>query len=155
MDQPKYRCHKCLNEIEDPAHACPNCGWLQDSPVPEGALAPETVLAGRYFVGRAAYQNAECFVYAAFDQEEDARIWLREFFPHKIARRSHTSQEVLVAAENRCAFEDWREDFRELYTKTKEAATLRAVTPVLDVFEWGERYTRWKSTSRPCRCVST
>jgi len=138
MDQLKhYRCHKCMNEIADPAQPCPGCGWHQDTPAPEGALQPGTLLAGRYYVGRAAYQNAECFVYAAYDREEDLRIWLREFFPHQIARRGLTGQDVLVPAENRIAFEDWREDFRQLYTDLKKVGHLHAVTPVLELFDAG------------------
>lgn len=137
MDQLKYRCHKCLQEIADRTEACPNCGWHQDTPAPEGALAPETVLVGRYQVGRAAYQNAECFVYAAFDREEDARIWLREFCPHSLVRRSHTSHELMVLPEKRREFEDWKEDFRQLYTDQHKAGVCQGITPVLDVFEWG------------------
>lgn len=138
MDQQKeYRCHRCMNQVADPGQPCPNCGWHQDTPAPEGALKPQTVLGERYFVGRAAYQNAECFVYAAYDREEDARVWLREFFPHQIARRGHTGQEVLVSAENRLAFEDWREDFRQLYTDLQRVGNLHAVTPVLELFDWG------------------
>ncbi len=136
MDQLKfYRCHKCMKEIEDPAQPCPHCGWHQESPVPEGALQPETVLCGRFFVGRAAFQNAECFVYAAYDREEDARVWLREFFPGALARRGHTGQEVLVSDRNRLAFADWREDFRLLYTDLQNAGRLSAITPVLGLFE--------------------
>ncbi len=138
MDQLKqYRCHKCMNEISDPGQPCSNCGWHQDTPAPEGALQPGSVLAGRYYIGRAAYQNAECFVYAAYDKEEDARIWLREFFPHHMARRGLTGQEVLVTAENLIDFEDWREDFRQLYADLKKVGHLHAVTPVLEVFEGG------------------
>lgn len=138
MDHNKcYRCHRCMNEIADPGQPCPGCGWHQGTPAPEGALSPQTVLLDRYFVGRAAYQNAECFVYAAYDREEDARIWLREFFPHQLARRGHTGQEVLVSAENRLAFEDWREDFRQLYTDLQRVGNLHAVTPVLQLFDWG------------------
>ena len=138
MDQLKhYRCHKCMNEIADPGQPCAICGWHQDTPAPEGALQPETLLADRYFVGRAAYQNAECFVYAAYDRAEDARVWLREFYPHQIARRGHTGHEVLFAAENRIAFEDWREDFRQLYADLKKVGHLHAVTPVVEMFEEG------------------
>ena len=138
MDQLKqYRCHKCMNEIADPAQPCPDCGWHQDTPAPEGALQPGTILGGRYYVGRAAYQNAECFVYAAYDREEDARFWLREFFPHQIARRGHSGQDVLVSAENRIAYQDWREDFRQLYTDLKKVGHLHAVTPVMDLFDGG------------------
>ena len=100
-------------------------------------MQPGTILADRYYVGRAAYQNAECFVYAAYDREEDVRFWLREFFPHQIARRGHTGQEVLVSAENRIAYEDWREDFRQLYTDHKKVGHLHAVTPVLELFDGG------------------
>lgn len=138
MDQLKsYRCHRCMKEIADPARPCPGCGWHQDTPAPEGALRPETVLCDRYFVGRAAYQNAECFVYAAYDREEDARIWLREFFPKELARRGHTGQEVLVAEQNRAAFADWREDFRQLYGDLEGAGRMNAITPVIALFEWG------------------
>ncbi|MBR5559296.1 MAG: PASTA domain-containing protein [Oscillospiraceae bacterium] len=137
MDLKHYRCHKCMNEIADPGQPCAICGWHQDTPAPEGALQPETVLADRYFVGRAAFQNAECFVYAAYDRAEDARVWLREFYPHQIARRGHTDHEVLYAAEDRIAFEDWREDFRQLYSDLKKVGHLHAVTPVVEMFEEG------------------
>ena len=137
MDQSKYRCQRCLNEIDDRAQPCPNCGWHQDTPAPEGALTPETVLVDRYQVGRAAYQNAECVVYAAFDREEDARVWLREFCPHSLVRRSHTSHELMVLPEKRREFEDWKEDFRQLYTDLHKMGYQQGITPVLDVFEWG------------------
>ena len=133
----KRRCYGCMNYIEDVSQPCPVCGWRQDSPSPGGAAAPGTLLRGRYLVGKVFSQNAESCVYVAFDQQEDARVWLREFFPAQLARRSHSDQSLLVNEACQAEYDQWRDDFRDLFSDVLAAGFVRVFVPVLDVFDCG------------------
>ena len=48
-----FRCMGCMEEFDDSLNTCPHCGYKRGTP-PRDAydLPPETILNGRYIVGR-------------------------------------------------------------------------------------------------------
>ena len=58
-----FRCMGCMAEIPQNAAQCPHCGYLRGTPPMEAYhLEPETILQGRYIVGRVlgySYQETD------------------------------------------------------------------------------------------------
>ena len=68
--------------------------FTEDQKRPKGALALNTVLRGRYTVGRALGGGGLAFTYAAYDQKAKRAVSVREFFPGAFARRAPDGQAV-------------------------------------------------------------
>ena len=75
-------CRNCFAALpEGPGNVpCPSCGWDNSKSQPRDALPFDTVLAGRYQVGRAKARNGEGFTYAALDLTNRKTVEVREFF---------------------------------------------------------------------------
>ncbi len=129
------RCYNCMNLIEGQSKVCPDCDWRQDAPPPEGALRPGSLILGRYFVGRLCSQNTESCLYSCFDTEEDVRVWIREFFPVTLARRSHSDQGLRATPEQQNIFEEYRQEYRELFLGASKLGHINGIVPVQDCFE--------------------
>ncbi len=129
------RCYSCMNLISGASKTCPECDWRQDAPPPEGALRPGSLLLGRYFVGRLYSQNAESCVYTCFDQEEDVRVWLREFFPITLVRRTHSDQSLVATPQCSDAFEQYKQEYKELFAHALDMGHINGIVPVSDCFE--------------------
>ena len=82
-------CRNCFAALpEGPGNIpCPSCGWDNSKSQPRDALPFDTVLAGRYQVGRAKARNGEGFTYAALDLTNRKTVEVREFFPTPLAAR--------------------------------------------------------------------
>ncbi len=82
-----FRCMGCMEEFDDSLNTCPHCGYKRGTP-PRDAydLPPETILNGRYIVGRKlakqeSQKAGEKYTYLGFDCANNQKIVLREFFP--------------------------------------------------------------------------
>ena len=82
-----FRCMGCMEEFDDGLNTCPHCGYKRGTP-PRDAydLPPETILNGRYIVGRKlakqeSQKAGEKYTYLGFDCANNQKIVLREFFP--------------------------------------------------------------------------
>ena len=81
------RCLNCMEEIEDAI--CPKCGYnfykiYEQSPM---ALKGNTVLGGRYLVGRMLGQGGFGITYDGTDLKLQMHIAIKEYFPRQVAER--------------------------------------------------------------------
>lgn len=127
-------CMGCMAPIDDQDTPCPLCGWRRDTLVDPQYLSPGTVLDGRYLVGRVYSHSAESALYIGLDQEEDTKVWVREFVPCGIVRRGHTNQGLLVKKEMAGQYSDWLEDFTELMTDLHGVGFSGPGVPILEQF---------------------
>ena len=67
MKTEERRCMNCMEPLfED--HTCLKCGHLVDEPQLPLALPYETLLQGRYLVGRAKKHGSQGFTYIGYDK---------------------------------------------------------------------------------------
>lgn len=75
-----YYCIYCMTEIpEETKECCPCCGAARSNyKPPEGLLRPESLLCGRYYIGRASRSDSSGVTYLAYDTVMSRRVSLRQ-----------------------------------------------------------------------------
>ncbi|MBE6729589.1 MAG: PASTA domain-containing protein [Ruminococcaceae bacterium] len=125
-------CMGCMNDNggED---TCPICGYVAGTPNPDGTLPIKTRIHGRYFIGKVIESNGEGVTYIGWDNDENAIINIREFFPVPLAKRN-SDLSVGMTDGNEYSYNTALLDFIEL-GKSLQGVSLAAVPEVLDVIE--------------------
>ena len=135
-------CRNCFAALpEGPGNIpCPSCGWDNSKSQPRDALPFDTVLAGRYQVGRAKARNGEGFTYAALDLTNRKTVEVREFFPTPLAAREGVMVEPVSGQAS--LFGQYLDDFIELSKGISRLREVSVVQSVLEIFqENGTAYT--------------
>lgn len=90
-------CLCCMDGERGPEQICPVCGCgplvKQEPPY---ALQPESIVHGRYLVGRVLGQGGFGITYLAYDLVNNQKVVLKELFPTMMVRRVPGATEVSV-----------------------------------------------------------
>ncbi|MBQ9994507.1 MAG: PASTA domain-containing protein [Clostridia bacterium] len=127
-------CLGCMNP-KGSSPECPKCGYIEGTPQILPALAPGTILAQRYLVGKRLSSNGEGITYIAFDNETGRKVTIREFLPPTLCKRVKGIDAVRVNSNAELVYRDYLSDFLEISRAVSRLADVPAVTPVLDIFE--------------------
>ena len=117
---------------------CPHCGYDPNRVKgQEYALPPQTILAGKYLVGRMLGQGGFGITYIGWDIALERKVAIKEYYPNGLVGRSQTSRVQLVWYSGPLA-EQARKDgmdafLREARKMTKVSAIPRVVQ-VRDLF---------------------
>lgn len=130
----RYLCMKCMRQLGN-SPVCPYCGHDNQSPQNAPYLPKRTVLAGRYLVGVADSHNGDGITYVGFDLSQKSPVYIREFFPERIAARARDTKNVLILEGSEILFEDSLYSFLDLWRKLARLRDLSALLPVYDIFE--------------------
>ena len=108
------KCMGCMSEYEENLAVCPICGYSDDVSREQAKLVPdalpaETILQGRFIVGRILGINHFSILYIAWDALLLRRVVIRELFPFdfcardglNLIARNGPSQEVFAQLINR------------------------------------------------------
>lgn len=83
-----FRCMGCMAENPQNAPQCPHCGYLRGTPPMEAYhLEPETILQGRYIVGRVLGYGGFGVTYIGWDAMLERIVAIKEFLPSTFATR--------------------------------------------------------------------
>lgn len=109
------RCMNCMSEYNEQNSRCPRCGFSEEEmngaqKLPEDILKPETVLQGRFVIGRPLSCSDYSFVYLAWDGVLRRCVAIREYFPGRFARRAG-NEVVCRSGREKNFFENGKEDF--------------------------------------------
>ena len=74
-------CSNCLSNADSGLPACPYCGQSFENTNPAGTLPVNTLLAGRYTIGRVLALDGEGVLYAAIDNSATRRVVVKEYVP--------------------------------------------------------------------------
>lgn len=131
--------NKCLGCMENyQGTPCPHCGYDPNRVKgQEYTLPPQTILAGKYLVGRMLGQGGFGITYIGWDIALERKIAIKEYYPNGLVGRSQTSRVQLVWYSGPLA-EQARKDgmdafLREARKMTKVSAIPRVVQ-VRDLF---------------------
>lgn len=129
-------CMNCFAGMRpEEGDVCPVCGWDNSAPqIPDG-LKYHTVLSGRYFVGRAKYQNGEGITYAGMDLNTKKVVEIREFYPIGMVTRNADIQTVSPLEEKTGEYSRLLDQFVELSRNVSRLRELSVIHSVLDIFE--------------------
>ena len=88
------KCMKCMEEYEQ-ENFCPYCGRKRDAgSVYNDQIPEETILNRRFIMGEAVRKDRIGFVYIAWDALLEQKVYIREWFPVKLADRELGKTEV-------------------------------------------------------------
>ena len=109
------RCMNCMSEYSEQNSRCPRCGFSEAEmfgaqKLPEDILKPETVLQGRFVIGRPLSCSDYSFVYIAWDGVLRRCVAIREYFPGELAKRDGNNV-VCSTEREKNLFERGRMDF--------------------------------------------
>ena len=91
------RCMGCMSEYEEGLTVCPHCGYAQGTPAREAyQLPPETILNGRYLVGRVLGFGGFGTTYIAWDLVLEKKVAVKEYMPSDFATRAPGETQLSV-----------------------------------------------------------
>lgn len=127
------RCLGCMKEYDDSLDVCPFCGYEQNTPAKKSNhLAPGTMLAGRYIIGRALGSGGFGITYIAWDCQNRKSAAIKEYIPGVFAYRVPGQNNVA------CYNQESAEKFKAGIAKTIEEsnclARFNSVDGVVDVY---------------------
>ncbi|MEE0928745.1 MAG: PASTA domain-containing protein [Acutalibacteraceae bacterium] len=130
-------CMGCMND-NGGEKICPICGYdvSQDND-PQYLPVGTWLAANRYLVGRVTEECGDGVTYIAWDNDQNAVVNIKEFFPAGVAVRS-TNRITVIPAENRgLEFTRGREEFVSLFSQLAKMPESTAILRVVDNFEAG------------------
>ena len=130
---------KCLGCMEDlQGYPCPHCGY---DPVkekrPEYALPQETILAGKYLVGRVLGQGGFGITYIGWDLALERKVAIKEYYPSgQVSRIPGTVSLIWSASrQTQSTKDDGMDMFLKEARKMEKVRHISSVVQVLDIFQ--------------------
>ncbi len=116
--------------------ACPHCGFNEEVHQRMSyQLAIKTVLNGRYLIGRVYAEDENWIIYLTWDQKENKKVLVYEYFPRCYVIRSDVSKNRIIAYRNEDqAFEDAKKRWEQKSEKLKTLYGLENVILPKQVF---------------------
>ena len=128
-------CMGCMND-NGGEKICPICGYNNSQDNAQDLLSVGTWLnANRYLVGKAIECGADGVTYIGWDNDLNAVVNIREYFPENIAVRSGDRMTVTPGEQKGFAFNKGAGEFAQLYTALSKFPSISAILQVIDVFE--------------------
>ena len=128
-------CMGCMREKNEGVAKCLKCGYVDGSPFLPAYLAPKTMLAERYLVGKVISYNGSGATYIGYDTIMNCKVKIREYMPENLASREKGNPEVKVNAGSEIQYKSLKMDFMDLARNIVKLASLSEVEHVNDMFE--------------------
>lgn len=87
-------CLGCLGEMKENDRFCSQCGFDNEQPKEPHHLAPRTILAGKYLVGKVLGEGGFGITYLGFDLNLNIKVAIKEYFPSGFVARSSNGATV-------------------------------------------------------------
>lgn len=88
------RCMNCMKMINTGA-TCPHCGTPQQTDVNYPyAMRPNTILHGKYLIGRVLGMGFSDITYVGFDTILERKVAVKEYFPHGLVGETTSFQDL-------------------------------------------------------------
>ncbi len=115
-------CMGCMKEMEEGDSVCLHCGYKPGEANTARALQPQTILNGKYLVGKVIGEGGFGITYIAYDLNLERCIAIKEYFPNERASRdtSGSSQTALKVLTD----DDEKQYKKGLERFSREAANL-------------------------------
>ncbi len=127
-------CMGCMND-NGGENVCPICGYDSSEDNAAEQLAVGTWLnANRYLVGRVTEENGDSVTYIAWDNDNNAVVNIKEYFPEGLAVRSRDRLTVNPADDKALPFTQGMDEFVNLFSKLSKMPKSTAILHIVDGF---------------------
>ena len=127
--------NKCLGCMEDfLGYPCPKCGFdPQQIRGNEYALPPQTILAGKYLVGRVLGQGGFGITYLGWDIALERKVAIKEYYPKEQVSRNPGSRRLTWYHDEQAQLA--RKDGMEMFLKMSRVDDIPGVVRVRELFQ--------------------
>lgn len=130
-------CMHCMNKVPEGASVCP---WCQKDPRDYHAelhhLPPNTILYGKYLIGKVLGEGGFGITYIARDLNLDIRVAVKEYYPYGCVNRNHSYSEDITISGN-VSNQEFESGKRKLMGEARTLAIfsdLKGIVGVRDFF---------------------
>ncbi len=128
-------CMSCMND-NGGEKICSICGHDSSKDNPAHLLKSGSwVNANRYLVGKAIEESGDGVTYIGWDNDKNAVVNIREYFPKGLAVRSPDRMTVTPAENQGLGFNRGKNDFISLHSSLSSLVYTTAILKTVDVFE--------------------
>ncbi|MBE6892787.1 MAG: PASTA domain-containing protein [Ruminococcaceae bacterium] len=125
-------CMGCMSVLDENGKC--RCGYNEDAPTDESCIPVRTVVGGKYIVGRMIKIDGEAITYIGFDKENEEKVYIQEYMPGKIAKRSDLTGEVVPFSGYEAQYKTLMADFYDLFDSLRNFRHTEYLMPVINVF---------------------
>ncbi len=130
-------CMGCMNEFEQPSIYCPHCGYKAGTVNSSRGLQPQTILNGKYLVGKIIGEGGFGITYIAYDLILNSRVAIKEYFPSELVTRDtstgmQTSLTVLTNAKG----EQYKAGIERFVKEAQNLAKFNSLEGIVSVKEF-------------------
>ena len=134
-------CKHCFSPLSSPSGQCPNCQGDTGEERPLSYLPLETILNGKYIVGKVLGQGGFGITYLAYDMNLEMLVAIKEYFPTGMLTRSNDGFYVMPIANKRALFEQGLNQFLTEARILAQFKNMPNIVGVLNSFrEYGTAY---------------
>lgn len=131
-------CVNCMKQIDETDLYCTHCGYTQNQEeLSPFGMKPNTILRGRYLVGRILGQGGFGITYVGYDLTLDVKVAIKEYFPMGLATRNYTMSNQIQWNTTQLNREQWQQGCENFLKEARQMAkidTLPGIVRVRDTF---------------------
>lgn len=131
-------CMGCMSKVENKAVPCPHCGWQDNQQeLSPHQLPPQTILNGKYLLGRVLGEGGFGITYLGWDLNLDMKVAIKEFYPTGFVTRetTHTSTVTPFSGDKREAYSSGLDKFVGEAKSLAKFYNLPGIVSVKDFFK--------------------
>ncbi|MBQ7097510.1 MAG: protein kinase [Clostridia bacterium] len=127
-------CPLCFSLVPPGSRGCTHCQSISNKTKYSSVLNEETILAGRYSVGKVLGKGGFGVTYLCYDLVMNKKVAIKEFFPDSIACR--TTEGRTVSATDHTKTEEFKSYAVKFYEEAKLVSRFNGNPNVISVYEF-------------------
>lgn len=128
-------CLNCMETYEGPG-ICPHCGFDNGSyQGPPYVLGPNTILHGKYLIGRVLGQGGFGITYMGFDLSLEIKVAIKEYFPMNQSSRDHSISNELHWNTSMASGNQWQNGCESFLKEARKMAKISTIPEIVSVRE--------------------
>ena len=132
LTEERKLCMGCMSVLDENGNC--RCGYNEDAPTDESCMPVRTVVGEKYIIGKMIKINGEAITYIGLDKENEEKVYINEFMPGKIAKRSDVTGEVIPFSGYEAQYKTLMADFYDLFVSLMNFRHTEYLMPVINVF---------------------
>lgn len=127
-------CLKCMSDNVING-ICADCGFSNKTPQKDAFLPHYTKIANRFLIGHALRYNGDGITYMGFDLQKECPVFVREFFPNKIAARAVGGKRIIPMEKFVSQYKASLMEFSRLANSLHNVRQLESLFPMYEFIE--------------------
>ena len=132
LTEERNLCMGCMSVLDENGNC--RCGYSEDAPTDESCMPVRTVVGEKYIIGKMIKIDGEAITYIGLDKENEEKVYIQEFMPGKIAKRSDVTGEVVPFSGYEAQYKTLMADFYDLFASLMNFRHTEYLMPVINVF---------------------